>query len=314
MNYKLSLIIPVYNTEKYLKRCIDSVINQTCFEQIEVIIVNDGSTDNSQCIIDEFVGRFENIKSFAKVNGGLSDARNFGLQHITGEYVAFLDSDDWVDARLYMNCINYLDTDFDIEFVSFNYLEEWGTFQKIVDCLARIGRSKYFMGTIACNKVYRTNFWQYYKFEFTHGIKHEDTELIPKIIYYAKNYGFLGNEYGLLHYDKTNQLSITNSYRDTNSWVIVFERLREFCKDKNDPNLTKFVATTLFYQLVLFGGNPSKSYQVYCINRKFFSADNIISRPHNILKMLQTFHADFILKPIIYFLDKFSVDPNGFSV
>ena len=83
---KLSLIIPVYNTEKYLKRCLESVANQICFAQIEVILVNDGSTDGCQLIIDQFVQSYPNVfKTFYKKNGGLSDASNFGLQYITGE-------------------------------------------------------------------------------------------------------------------------------------------------------------------------------------------------------------------------------------
>lgn len=311
----LSLIVPVYNTAKYLERCLDSIVNQVANESLEVIIVNDGSTDNSQEIINQYTLQYPHLfKSFTKSNSGLSDARNFGLQHVTGEYLAFLDSDDWVDRELYANCIDYLDAHREYEFVSFNYVEEWGTFQKLVNCRAKIERSKYFMPTTAWSKVFRTSFWQQYHFQFKSGIKHEDTELIPKIIYYAKHYGFLSNEHGLLHYDKTNQLSITKSCRDTKSWIVVFESLREFCQDKHDTDLTKFVATTLFYQLILFGGNPKLSYQMYCLNRKLFSADNIISRPHRILKLIQFVHVDFLLQPIIYLLYKLSIDPNGFSV
>lgn len=99
---KLSVIIPVYNVEKYLRRCLESILNQDDFqylgENIEIVLVNDGSPDNSQLIIDEYVNKFAYIKGFKKKNGGLSDARNFGLTKATGDYIWFIDSDDWIDS------------------------------------------------------------------------------------------------------------------------------------------------------------------------------------------------------------------------
>ena len=93
---KFSIIVPVYNVEKYLKKCLDSIIDQT-YKNYEVIVVNDGSPDNSQAIIEEYKKNYPNkIKAYNKQNGGLSDARNFGLQYTTGDYVIFVDSDDYV--------------------------------------------------------------------------------------------------------------------------------------------------------------------------------------------------------------------------
>ena len=85
---KISVIIPVYNVEKYLSKCLDSVVNQT-LKDIEIIVVNDGSPDNSQKIIDDYTKKYKNIKSFVKKNGGLSDARNFGIKKASGKYIAF---------------------------------------------------------------------------------------------------------------------------------------------------------------------------------------------------------------------------------
>ena len=104
---KVSVIIPVYNVEKYLKRCVDSVLSQT-LEEIEIICVNDGSTDNSIRILEEYGSK---IKVISQENQGLSVARNFGLKEAKGEFVAFLDSDDFVDnnfyEELYSNAIKY---------------------------------------------------------------------------------------------------------------------------------------------------------------------------------------------------------------
>ena len=93
---KVSVIIPVYNVEKYFRRCLDSVVNQT-YKDIEVILVNDGSPDNSKEICEEYVAKYSNIQLINQKNAGLGAARNTGLQYITGDAVTFVDSDDWLE-------------------------------------------------------------------------------------------------------------------------------------------------------------------------------------------------------------------------
>ena len=96
---KVSIIVPVWNVEDYIGMCLDSLIKQT-LDDIEIIVVNDGSPDNSQKIIDEYVKKYPNIiKSFTKENGGQGTARNLGLQKANGEYVSFIDSDDYIDRN-----------------------------------------------------------------------------------------------------------------------------------------------------------------------------------------------------------------------
>ena len=98
---KVSIIVPVYNVEKYIDKCLQTLVNQT-LEDIEIIIVNDGSTDNSEEIIKQYLQAYKNkIKYVIKENGGLSDARNYGMKYATGEFIAFLDSDDYVDVTIY---------------------------------------------------------------------------------------------------------------------------------------------------------------------------------------------------------------------
>ena len=98
---KVSVVVPVFNMEAYLGECLQSLVDQT-LGAIEIIVVNDGSTDGSQAIIDDFSERFpERIRAFTKANGGLSDARNFGIDRACGEYVGFVDSDDFVDPRMF---------------------------------------------------------------------------------------------------------------------------------------------------------------------------------------------------------------------
>ncbi len=100
MNLKVSVVIPVYNVEEYLKKCLNSVINQTLSE-IEVICVDDGSTDHSLQILEEYAERDDRIKVITKENGGIASARNKGMEYATGEYIGFVDSDDWIELDMY---------------------------------------------------------------------------------------------------------------------------------------------------------------------------------------------------------------------
>ena len=113
---KISVIVPVYNVEKYLADCLESIINQT-FSDIEIICVNDGSTDNSRNILSEYEKKDSRIKIVDKKNGGLSSARNAGMRVATGDFIAFIDSDDWVDIKMLeklYNNITELNTDISI--------------------------------------------------------------------------------------------------------------------------------------------------------------------------------------------------------
>ena len=94
---KISIICPVYNVEKYLPRCIDSILSQS-FKDFELLLVDDGSLDNSGNICDEYANNDDRIRVFHKKNGGVSSARNFGLKHACGEWISFVDTDDWVDS------------------------------------------------------------------------------------------------------------------------------------------------------------------------------------------------------------------------
>ena len=98
---KVSVIVPFYNVEGYIEKCLDTLVNQT-LEDIEIIVVNDGSKDNSILIVKRFLEKYpEKIVYLEKENGGLSDSRNYALPHAKGEYVAFLDSDDYVEKDMY---------------------------------------------------------------------------------------------------------------------------------------------------------------------------------------------------------------------
>lgn len=101
----ISIIVPVYEVERYLPQCIDSIINQT-YQDIEIILVDDGSTDNSGIICDEYSRKDKRITVFHKENGGLSDARNYGIARANGDYLGFVDGDDWIEPDMYEILLN----------------------------------------------------------------------------------------------------------------------------------------------------------------------------------------------------------------
>ena len=104
---QISVIVPVYNVEKYLARCVDSILAQT-YENLEVILVDDGATDRSGLICDEFASKDSRVKVIHKKNGGLSSARNAGLETAAGEYIAFVDSDDWIEPDAYAHMMQLM--------------------------------------------------------------------------------------------------------------------------------------------------------------------------------------------------------------
>lgn len=106
----ISVIVPVYKVEAYMRQCIDSIINQT-YRNLEIILVDDGSPDNCGSICDEYAKKDKRIKVFHKKNGGLSDARNYGVVRTTGEYLSFVDSDDWIEPDMFELLVNTANRD-----------------------------------------------------------------------------------------------------------------------------------------------------------------------------------------------------------
>lgn len=120
---KISVIIPVYNVEKYLRQCVDSVLGQT-YENIEVILVDDGSQDKSVEICDEYLEKDSRVIVIHKINGGASSAREAGVSIVTGSYVMFVDGDDWLDTNAIKLCVEEIKKSKTVECVMFSYAKE----------------------------------------------------------------------------------------------------------------------------------------------------------------------------------------------
>lgn len=190
---KVSVIVPIYNTSQYLAKCLNSLLDQT-LDELEIIVVNDGSTDNSQEIIEEFSKKSWKIKAFKKPNGGLSDARNFGLGKAEGDFIGFVDSDDYVSPEMFAEMYQKaMEHEADIVFCDLEKVNEKGeAFRDLPQSpqlAERIELEKDFsifgeMACFACNKLFKKELFENYQFK--KGIHFEDIELIPKLVLTSK--------------------------------------------------------------------------------------------------------------------------------
>lgn len=184
---KISVIVPIYNSEKYLKVCIESIMNQT-YTNFEVLLINDGSTDNSSNICKDFSNRYRNIKTFNLTHQGVANARNFGISKSSGKYICFIDSDDMISPNFFKDLINMITTyNSDIAETGFRYMNEKYKENKrkieIYDSIKMAKRlySKNGVRTaIITNKLFNIKLFENIKFE---NRENEDEFIIHKLIF-----------------------------------------------------------------------------------------------------------------------------------
>ena len=180
---KVSVVVPVYNTSKYLRKCLNSILNQT-LDEVEIVVVNDGSPDNSQEIIDEYVKKYpDRVFGYKKKNGGLSDARNYGIKKCHGEYIAFIDSDDYIDKNMLKEMYFKAKEGYDIVVCDLVKIWDNGDKQilKNLDGLANDYRYFTLSFPMSCNKIYKRELFDN-TFKFRTGIFYEDLEFIPSLV------------------------------------------------------------------------------------------------------------------------------------
>lgn len=187
--FKVSVIVPVYNSHNYLSKCIDSLVNQT-LKNIEIILVNDGSTDDSLSIMEKYKQKFNNIKIINKKNGGQSSARNLGLTKASGEYILYIDSDDYIDVKMCEKMYNKAKmNNSDIVLCDY-YIVECNKKNRvtIIEDDAdnnNISNQQYFLTPPApWNKLFKREFLQKNNFKFPEGIIYEDYAEVPTLILY----------------------------------------------------------------------------------------------------------------------------------
>lgn len=201
----VSIIIPIYNVEQYVRECLESVMNQT-YKKIEIILIDDGSTDRSGEIADNFALKDNRIKVIHKKNGGLSDARNAGIRAATGEYIMFLDSDDYaaddfvesalraaIDNRADIVCFRFTSVTDSGEAISLSTkkevdnLTEYANTDAIQDIFTLGGTLK----VNAWNKIYKRSLFSSNNIEYPVGRIYEDNQTTYKLMYFAKKIIFL---------------------------------------------------------------------------------------------------------------------------
>lgn len=191
MNQLISVIVPVYNVEEFVKKCLDSLVRQS-YKNLEIIVIDDGSTDNSGRICDEFAEKEKNVKVFHRKNGGLSDARNFGIKKASGEIIAFVDSDDFVDEE-YIGVMYGKMTrkDVDVVVCGYNFVKPKKDVLSGKNAAIKLLTEHENIDIVAWNKLYRKSLFADNEIWFPKSKKHEDTLTTYKVLSKARKVVYL---------------------------------------------------------------------------------------------------------------------------
>lgn len=247
----VSIIIPIYNTEQYLRQALDSIINQT-YKNLQIICINDGSTDNSLSIIEEYARKDNRIEIISQDNKGLSAVRNVGMQHSKGEYLTFVDSDDWIDLDCIEKAVTYAKNS-QAQVVMWSYIKEslqasskvhfWNnnrTFEKEqlqnlhIRLLGLIGKELRQIETLdslgtVCMKLYKTSLIKETALTFTDTKSvgsGEDVLANQYLFNFVHKVAYINDTF--YHY-RRNPISLTNTYREhlVKQWQVLFAKMRE---------------------------------------------------------------------------------------
>lgn len=267
-NYKFSIIIPILNVEEYLVRCLDSVINQT-HTNYECLLMCDDSVDNSEKIAKEYANKDIRFKHFHKSNSGLSGARNYGVENCNGDYILFLDSDDFYEDDLLEKLNNTINGEelirfqvrevFDDHTVDWNQEECSGTGIEVFNKLVAF----HFVEN-AWAYCYETEFYKRNKFHFMEGCIAEDYGLLPLVIALCskmKVISFIGYNY----YQRNNSLMRTNSYskkiQKMENMLVQADNLKFLLKPINNTDrIESFINNSLIYYSTTLEKKDYKKY------------------------------------------------------
>ena len=229
---KVSVIVPIYNVEKYLEKCINSLLSQT-LEDIQIILVNDGSKDNSGNIAKEYEkNNKDRVIYVEKENGGLSDARNYGIKYATGDFIDFLDSDDYIEKNAYEEMYNkaieenadYVECDFIWEFPNKIRVDKQYPYKNKKEMLS-------FVRVVAWNKLIKRQLITDNNLEFPKGLRYEDVEFTYKLIPFINKFAYVDKPF--IHYVQR-EGSIANVQNERTAEIFtVLDNVIEFYKKNN---------------------------------------------------------------------------------
>lgn len=281
---KLSIIIPVYNMEQYLEKCLDSVTSQpsVSIDDFEVIVVNDGSKDSSQDILDKYDWKGANHLLLKKENGGLSSARNFGLPHAKGTYVWFVDSDDWIDNDCLVKIFPSLDGADAIHYPS--YYRETNNNSYIEGCMSigstgpNLIKSKYQYPVQFT--IYRTDFLKQNDLTFQHGIVMEDLHFTPRALYKAKTVRVV--DFPVYHYLLRQGSIMTETVKPKRItdriWIAhdMYKYMEEYVSDQDKPAWAECLITDL--NAIMFDAFRSRNDEIKKIVRPFINKEKHLTQ------------------------------------
>ena len=277
---KISIIIPVYNVQAYLKECLDSVINQTIKDDLEIIVVNDGSTDNSQKIIDEYVEKYPKlVKSFIKENHGQGSARNYGVKKASGEYIGFVDADDYIEKDMYE--ILYKEAkkkELDIVVCDMVWAYEDGK-KEYRETLPRFLKDFNYKTYILSNpgpvnKIYKREIWEEKEVFFPEDIIYEDFAIIPAMPKYTKKIGYINKQF---YYYRQRANSSTLKIEYSEKFLDIIKACNYLYKKLKDTEYMQELEYLYIFQLIYFSSFNFLKYKRYediekCVkevNKKF---------------------------------------------
>lgn len=281
---KYSIIIPVYNVEEYLDRCLKSILNQT-YSNYEVIIVNDGSPDNSDNIIKSYEKEDKRFKGYKKVNGGLSDARNYGLKYATGDYLIFIDADDYIENNYLEKVNDVLEKNKDIDVLKFKIklVDEGKNLIRMENGLNKEGVTSFeelvkleFLEP-AWSYVYKLSFWKENNFTYLKGMIHEDFGLTPEILMKANKIYYL-NSYLYNYVQRNGSIMSSNNkeklHKKAYDMLYQYDRLIKINYNKDTKVYKSFLANALISKTNTLDKDEQKKYKEELRKRKVI--DNLI--------------------------------------
>lgn len=240
----ISVIVPVYNVQDCLKECVESIREQT-YDNLEIILVDDGSTDGSGTICDSYALRDSRIRVVHKKNGGLSSARNAGLDIMRGKYVSFVDGDDLISSKLYEMVIErFNERDYDLVAFGYCYFKNNGSMNRDKLCVVNKNlecdrretfRLCLYKSISSCTKVYHKRLFQ--NIRYTEGVISEDAYILPDIIRQVKKCFFLGY---IGYFYRQREGSITHSaYKNGDIGLVLGHYRLCLLAKKGDSNMIK---------------------------------------------------------------------------
>lgn len=257
----VSIVVPVYNVERFLRQCLDSLIEQT-YQNLQIILVNDGSTDRSGAICDEYAAQDKRVQVLHKPNGGLSSARNYGLNYVQGDLLAYVDSDDWVNADLYRRVVEKFGAtpNLDVVYIDYMFAQKEDSYPKHVHLPPQQHTEKqtitiieaFARDTIApsvWNKVYRFELIQ--DLRFVEGLNYEDIDYTFFASCRVRNYALLDDTHQFIgyYYNQMNEASIMNTLKADveHAFINLFRIVEQL--SQTDSKLIPYIGTKARRQL-----------------------------------------------------------------